>query len=295
MKKLPVRFRNQVMRNDVMETLRELPSSCVNMIFGDPDYGVGINYNGKRYISKWNDYMEWYIGLTKECLRVLREDGNLFLVNYPRQNAHLWVNYLENVAHQVFEYVWVYPTNVGHSPRRFTTAHRSILHVTKSADNCFYKEQVAMPYKNPNDRRIRQNLINGKKGRMPYSWFEYNLVKNVSREKTLHACQLPTAMTDMFIQAATKPGDSVFVLFGGSGSEVMRVKALKRIFLSCEIHPLYHKMILSRLANNGIIDEKYRLPRAKTVNKKSDVPDYTQIKFPGIKQKQKNYSRRKAR
>ena len=32
-------------------------------------------------------------------------------------------------------------------------------------------------------KRIQQNIANGSKGRMPYSWFEFNLVKNVSKEK----------------------------------------------------------------------------------------------------------------
>ena len=256
---IPQALRNSVILGDVMDTLRALPENSLHMIYGDPDYGVGVNYAGKRFTQKWHEYIDWYVALARECMRVLRDDGNLFFINYPRQNAWLRVQFLDEAACEVFDYVWVYPTNVGHSPRRFTTAHRSILHAVKSRNNKFYKDQVALPYKNPGDRRIRGRIAEGSQGRMPYSWFEFNLVKNVSRDKTFHACQIPVPLYDMLLNATTMPGDSVFVLFGGSGSEIVHTRHSGRDFLSCEIHPDYHRMILQRLAHDGAIADEHRL------------------------------------
>ena len=54
---LPATFRNQVVCGDVMDTLRALPDKSVDMIFGDPDYGVGINYAGRKYTQKWDEYI----------------------------------------------------------------------------------------------------------------------------------------------------------------------------------------------------------------------------------------------
>ena len=177
---LPEKYLNQVVNDDVMNVLRDLPDNCVDMIYGDPDYNAGISYSGRTFTRSWDAYVDWYIELARESLRVLRDDGNMYLINYPKQNAHLRVRFLDDHAVGVHEYVWVYNTNVGHSRRRFTTAHRSILHATKSKKNRFYKEQVAQPYKNPTDRRIRERIKQGHKGRMPYSWLNFNLVKNVS-------------------------------------------------------------------------------------------------------------------
>ena len=61
-----------------------------------------------------------------------------------------------------YDYVWVYNTNVGHTNRRFTTAHRSILHATKSRNNRFYKEQVAQPYQNPTGSATALGNVSGK-------------------------------------------------------------------------------------------------------------------------------------
>jgi len=261
------KYRNRVFNRDVLEILKEIPNNSLDLVYGDPDYNVGINYAGKNYSQKWNDYIDWYIELTKESMRVLKPTGNLFMMNYPKQNAHLRVKYLDDEAYDVQEYVWIYNTNVGHSQRRFTTAHRSILHATKSKKNNFYKDNVAVPYQNPEDKRIKARIAAGHKGRMPYSWFYYDLVKNVSKDKTFHSCQIPLPLVEMLIKSCTKEKDDCFILFGGSGSELVLCQTLKRNFISCEIHPEYHEMILDRLAKNGDIKDEYRLPFIKEKKK----------------------------
>ena len=259
MRIIPRILENRLIKGDVMETLKRLPDSCMHMVYGDPDYNAGIRYDGRSFTKKWDEYIDWYGALARECLRVLRPDGNLFLINYPKQNAYLRVKHLDEIAYRVSDYVWVYPTNIGHSARRFTTAHRSILHATKSASNRFFKSQVAQPYRNPDDRRIRARIKSGHMGRMPYSWLRFNLVKNVSRDKTMHACQIPLRLFDLLLCASTKRGDSVFILFGGSGSEIVHSHKMGRSYLSCEIHRGYHEMIKDRLAVNGEIAPRYRL------------------------------------
>ncbi|MEW6095540.1 MAG: site-specific DNA-methyltransferase [bacterium] len=252
------KYLNKVFLKDIMKLLKELPDRSVDMVYGDPDYNVGIKYGDKSYTKNFDEYIEWYIELAKESLRVLKDTGNMFLINYPKQNSYLRVKHLDKACYEVLDYVWVYNTNVGHSPKRFTTAHRSILHCRKTKDNKFYKENVAVPYQNPTDRRILGNIANGSKGRMPYDWLYFNLVKNVSKEKTFHACQIPQKLSELLVKSCTMPGDIILVLFGGSGSEIEVCNMLKRHFISAEIDEKYYKMILDRL-NEGEIDERYKL------------------------------------
>ena len=265
------KFENKIFNQDILTVLKLLPAASVDTVYGDPDYNVGINYAGQKYSQKWDEYIAWYVELARESLRVLKPTGNLFMINYPRQNAYLWVNYLDQHAHAVHEYIWTYNTNIGHSRKHFTTAHRTILHATKSKDNHFYKENVPQPYKNPTDRRIKQRLAEGHAGRMPYSWFYFDLVKNVSKDKTFHACQIPLGLVETLIKATTQPGDLVFILFGGSGSEVVLTQQLARKYLSCELHPDYYQMIVDRLKNNGHIKDEHRLEFVR--QRKTAAPD----------------------
>ncbi|MDP2856167.1 MAG: site-specific DNA-methyltransferase [bacterium] len=262
------KFIDKVFHKDILELLKELPSDSIDMVFGDPDYNVGVKYGEKSYTKTFEEYIDWYIALARESLRVLKDTGNMFLLNYPKQNAYLRVRYLDGACYDVTDYVWIYNTNVGHTPKRFTTAHRSILHCRKSASNAFYKDNVAVPYLNPSDRRILQNIANGSKGRMPYDWLYFNLVKNVSKEKTFHSCQIPQQLSELLVKSCTLPGNIILILFGGSGSEIEVCKFLDRHYISAEIDQNYYQMILDRL-NKGFIEEKYRL-RMHEYQKRND-------------------------
>jgi DNA modification methylase len=252
------KYLNKVFLKDTMRLLKELPEKSVDMVYGDPDYNVGVRYGDKTYTKTFDEYIKWYIELARESLRVLKDSGNMFLINYPKQNSYLRAKYLDGACYEVLDYVWVYNTNVGHSPRRFTTAHRSILHCIKTENNNFYKGNVAVPYKNPTDKRIMNNLANGSKGRMPYDWLYFDLVKNVSQEKTFHACQIPQKLSEVLVLSCTMPKDIVLVLFGGSGSEIEVCKNLDRKYISAEIDKKYYDIIIDRL-KNGKINEKHRL------------------------------------
>ncbi len=251
-------FLDRVYLGDVLALLRQLPDASVDMVYSDPDYNVGVKYGDKSYSRSFEQYIEWYVALAQESLRVLKDDGNMFFINYPRQNAYLRVRYLDEACFDVHDYVWVYNSNIGHSPRRFTTAHRSVLHCRKTKHNRFYKDNVAVAYQNPKDKRILQRMAAGSKGRMPYDWFYFDLVKNVSKEKTFHACQIPQGLSSLLIKAATQPGDVVLIHFGGSGSEIEVCRQLGRHFISAEIDEKYYEMIMDRLRSGGI-DERYRL------------------------------------
>ena len=122
---------------------------------------------------------------------------------------------------------------------------------------------------------------------MPYDWFYFDLVKNVSKEKTFHSCQIPQKLSEMLIKSCTMPSDVVFILFGGSGSEIEVCKYLGRQYISAEIDEKYHKMIIDRLSK-GKIDEKYRLKvkRSEREGCRYQLTFFEQHKEDGISKKE---------
>lgn len=109
---------------------------------------------------------------------------------------------------------------------------------------------------------------------MPYDWIYFDLVKNVSCEKTFHACQIPQALSELLVKSCTKPEDIVLVLFGGSGAEVEVCKNLGRQFISAEIDPKYHKIIIDRLKSGGV-PKKHRLLTYMKKKQTADIPQAT--------------------
>jgi DNA modification methylase len=251
-------FLNKIHNKNISELMRELPDESVDCIYSDVDYNKGIKYGGISYTKAFNEYIGDYITLAAESTRVLKDTGSAFFINYPRNNAYLWARYLDSAYYDVQEYVWIYNSNIGHSPRRFTTAHRSILHCMKSKESKFYKENVAEPYINQNDKRIRKLVKNGSKGRSPYSWFYADLVKNVSKwyKKTDHPCVIPDRVSALLIKSVTIPGDVVLILFAGSGSEIDVCRRLGRGWISADLDSDYCERIEKKLDKHIITFEE---------------------------------------
>ena len=50
-------FRNKVFNEDVLNVLKRIPDNSLDMFYVYSDYNVFINYFGKKYTQKWNDYI----------------------------------------------------------------------------------------------------------------------------------------------------------------------------------------------------------------------------------------------
>ena len=252
-------FLDKVYFGDVIDLLKQIPDKSIDLVYSDADYNVGYKYGinrDKSYTKSFNEYIEWYIKLAQECRRVIKDDGNMFWINYPKQNAYLRI-YLDRVCHDVRDYVWIYRTIQGTSKNAFTPSHRSILHSRPTKDSKWYNERVCQPYKNLNDKRIQRQIERGKEGAPQYSWFYFDIVNNVCKEKTLHSCQIPQQLFTMLLKASTMKHDNVLVLFGGSGGELEICKLLERHYISAEIDKDYYNMIIERL-KTGIIQNPDR-------------------------------------
>ncbi len=285
----PSHLLNRLYHGSIFDILPEIPDESIDCVFADPDYNVGVRYEGTSYTKKFNQYIDECIAWAKETRRVLRKSGNFYIINYGKNNSYLRARYLDDAFKHVFEYVWIYKTNIGQGPKHLTTAHRIILHCTKSDNNKFSKEAIAEPYQNLNDRRIKSLIAAGSPGRMPYSWietkaedrdwFEYNLVKNVGTTKTFHSCQIPESLSSMLFRASCKKGDRVLVLFGGAGSELVVAKRLGLDWISAEMVPEYCNLIESRLKNDGLVPEEHRMLTAIRARQKVSQ-EQTQTRFP---------------
>ena len=143
---------------------------------------------------------------------------------------------------------WHYSTNTGHSKTNFTRTQHSIIFATKTKNHKFNRNEIAQPYLNPTDKRIQERLKNGSNGRTPYDVFHFNLVKNVSKDKTEHPCQIPVPLLRIFIKASSNPGDTVLDPFAGSFSTNAAAKELGRNSIGIDINPKYVEIGKKRLA-----------------------------------------------
>ncbi len=234
---------------DCVKELKKIPDESIELIVTDPPFNIKKNYGKYKDNLSFNEYIKWCKEWLGECARVLKDGGALYLFNYPENNAYL-MHFLDQ--HLTFKrwMTWHYPCNTGMSPTNFTRSQHSILFYIKGKKpRAFNKKDIAVPYKNPEDKRIRKLLSNGSPGRTPYDVFHFNIVKNVSKDKTEHPCQIPVPLIETFIKASSNKGDTVLDCFGGSFSTNTAAKRLGRNSIGIEINPKFCKIGKKRLSN----------------------------------------------
>ncbi len=115
-------------------------------------------------------------------------------------------------------------------------------------------KKVRQPYKNLNDKRIKKRISEGKTGAKLYDWWNINQVKNVSKEKTKHPCQMPLQVMKNII--GILPYDAIIVdPFMGSGTtgvavlEMNKEQKANRKFVGIELDETYFEIAKERIMN----------------------------------------------
>ena len=87
--KIPEKLLNRLHRGSIFDILPLIPDDSVDCIFADPDYNVGVRYQGTSYTRSFKEYIDECVRWSRECHRVLKEDGNFFIVNYGKREEKM--------------------------------------------------------------------------------------------------------------------------------------------------------------------------------------------------------------
>lgn len=195
-------------------------------IVTDPPFNIKYKYN------KYKDNLpekEYYELLTKVFTS---NDFPFVVIHYPEYLYKLALT-LGVCPEKVVS--WVYNANT-------KKQHRDIAFFNIKPD--FSK--VKQPYKNPNDKRVKKLIEQGRTGTDLYDWWFVNQVKNVSKEKTSHPCQMPLEVMKNIVGII--PDEyTIFDPFMGSGTTGVACDELGRDFIGCEIDEEYFEIACKRL------------------------------------------------
>lgn len=244
-----MKTQHKIILGDCIKELKKLKKESIDLIITDPPFNIGKKYNSYVDRKGKEEYIKWCEKWLKECVGVLKDGGALYLFNYPENNAYL-MPFLDEYLTFKRWMTWHYPTNTGMSPTNFTRTQHSILFYIKGKKpKTFNKKDIAEPYRNPTDKRIKKLMEEGSKGKTPYDVFHFNIVKNVSKDKTPHPCQIPVPLLEIFVKASSNKGDLILDPFAGSFSTAVACKKLGRNSINIEMDKHYCKIGEDRLNN----------------------------------------------
>lgn len=195
----------------------------INAIITDPPYNNGYHYNSYKDDLPDNEYRDLF-GQIDQFAQVNK--SNICIMQYPKEAVDIFTDMIGTPDTIT---TWIYNSN---TPRQ----QRSIFNYGK-----FYREQVRQAYKNPNDKRIKERIANGKIDAKAYDWWYINQVKNVSKIKNniSHSCPIPLELALKMVLLSSKEGDTVLDPFMGVGTIGIACRMLNRNFIGIELDKKY--------------------------------------------------------
>lgn len=213
------------MKSDEFNNLIKEKKVC---IVADPPFNINYHYNTYKDKMKESDYLEFI----KKAF--VEKNIPFVIIHYP-ETIYKLVSEIKKTPIRVVS--WVYNSNTNRQ-------HRDIAFFDIKPDF----KKVLQPYKNLNDKRIKERIAKGKLGSKLYDWWNINQVKNVSKNKNgiNHPCVMPVEIMRRII--GILPQDYIiFDPFAGSGTTGIACIELNRDFIGCEIDKEYFKLCEKRL------------------------------------------------
>lgn len=264
-------IRTDLYLGDCKDELKKLADNSVDLIVTSPPYAdQRKNTYGGIHPDK---YVEWFLPISKELLRVLKPTGT-FILNIKekvvegerstyvmelilemRKQGWLWTE----------EFIWhkknCYP---GKWPNRFRDAWERLLQFNKDKKFNMYQEEVMVPMgdwaksrlKNLSDTdKIRDNSKVG-------SGFGKNISNWLTRDKAYptnvlhlatecsnknHSAAFPEELPEWFIKLFTKENDTVLDPFMGSGTTLYVANRMHRHSIGIELMKEYFSIVKAEL------------------------------------------------
>jgi DNA modification methylase len=151
--------KNAVVQGDCVEVLRQLPASCAQLVIADPPYNLGPQFGNLQEWQNDSDWLPWCRQWLAECVRVLSDDGNLFVFGIHHYLCYIQVElYRLNMSYRR-QIIWHYENGFS-SPRRGLATHYEPL-VWFSRSDSYVFHEIREPYRSA-DRLKHKVIKNGK-------------------------------------------------------------------------------------------------------------------------------------
>ena len=249
------------------DVLKTLPENSVDLIFTSPPYADQrkSTYGGIRP----DKYVEWFLPISKELLRVLKPQGT-FVLNIKEKVVkgerstyvmELIIAMREQGWFWTEEFIWHKKNSFpGKWPNRFRDSWERLLQFNKSKKFNMYQEEVMIPVgdwaksrlKNLSDTdKIRdESKVGSGFGKKISNWVGRDKVypTNVLHLATecnnkKHSAAFPEGLPEWFIKLFTRPSDVVLDPFMGSGTTNFVAQRMMRHSIGIEIQPDYYNMV----------------------------------------------------
>jgi len=265
---------NEVHQGDCIQNLAALRAGSVELVFADPPFNIGYEYDTYDDRRDRADYLAWSKKWIQEVARVLKSDGTFWLAIGDEYAAELKLIAQEEAGFSCRSWVLWYYTFGVNCARGFSRSHTHLLHFVKDPDHfTFNHENPAIRVPSARQLVYRDARANPK-GRLPDNtwiyrpqdapegafstmhdtWFFSRVAGTFKEREGFHGCQMPEQLLGRIVRISSNPQDLVLDPFAGSGTTVVVAKKLGRQWMGMELSEDYVEHMNQRLAKTSVGD-----------------------------------------
>lgn len=244
---------NILLKGDSIKILKTIPDNSVNLIFVDPPYNIGKNFNG--YKDKWESeekYLEWCYEWIDLCIKKLKDNGSMYLMG-ATQFIPFFDLFLRKKMHILARIVWYYDSSGVQAKNYYGSLYEPILFAVKDRDNYIFNAQDILVEAKTGAKR---KLIDYRKPaptvynsvKVPGNVWYIPRVRFRMSEYEEHPSQKPEALLNRIILASSNQGDVVLDPFSGTFTTSAVAMKLNRKSIGIELDNDYFNNGIRRLA-----------------------------------------------
>ena len=255
-------FKNKIINGDCLIELKKIPDRTFDLVFADPPYNLQLknkltrpdNSEVNAVDDKWDQfesfkkYDEFTISWLKECKRILKKNGALWVIGSYHNIFRLGTT-IQNLGFWILNDVIWNKNNPMPNFRgtRFTNAHETLIWSSKDKKSKYTFNYQSLKCLN-DDLQMRSNW------NLPICSGGERLKKN---GKKVHSTQNPESLLHRILLASSNRGDYILDPFLGSGTTAVVAKKLGRICFGIEKENKYFNAAKQRLNKTIPIEDNY--------------------------------------
>jgi site-specific DNA-methyltransferase (adenine-specific) len=244
--------KHKIIYADALEALKTLSDNSVDLIFADPPYNIGKNFNGK--IEKWDteeSYLEWCYQWLDLCIQKLKPNGSFYVMTATQFMPYFDIHLRKKLT-ILSRLVWSYDSSGVQAKKYYGSMYEPILFCVKDKNNyTFNTNDILVEAKTGAKRKLIDyrkavpTVYNSEK--VPGNVWEFSRVRYRMDEYENHPTQKPISLLERIIKASSNEGDLVLDPFSGTFTTCYVAKELNRNSIGIELQDEYVKIGLRRL------------------------------------------------
>lgn len=244
---------HKIFHGDAIQVLQsEIPDHSIDLIFADPPYNIGKNFNGhKDFWETETAYLDWCYEWLQLCLNKLKPNGSFYVMTATQFMPYFDL-FLRDKLNILSRIVWSYDSSGVQAKNYYGSMFEPIIYGVKNkSDYTFNAKDILVEAKTGAKRKLMDyrkdppQPYNAEK--VPGNVWDFARVRYRMPEYENHPTQKPIALLERIIKASSNEGDVVLDPFSGTFTTSFVAKSLKRCSIGIELQEEYVKIGLRRL------------------------------------------------